>query len=329
MQIDAYLKTYQPIIYQTFSNALINDQLSHAYLLYGQVGTPLLETALFLAKSILCDSPNPLACDSCITCMRIDDGNYSDFMIFDGSKSTIKKENVTSIESAFELKAFEKKGIRIYVLHLVENMTAEAVNSLLKFLEEPGSKIYAFLTTNNENAVLPTITSRCQKMRLKMVERNIVINQAIELGCNEENAELLSYQFNSGELILDKLSYEDFQTMFSSVKEGYTLLLEALLGNKNDAAYVMDKEIIPKLKDKESTRLFLDFLIETFEDIIQIKHGNLPYLKSYDKILRQLVDKITNIENKLLELLKQRNMVNLNVNPPLLLDHVINSIIKE
>ena len=89
------------------------------------------------------------------------------------------------------------------------------------------------------------------------------------------------------------------------------------------------KEIIPKLKDKESTRLFLDFLIETFEDIIQIKHGNLPYLKSYDKILRQLVDKITNIENKLLELLKQRNMVNLNVNPPLLLDHVINSIIKE
>ena len=103
MQINNYLKIYQPVIYQTFSNALINDQLSHAYLIYGQVGTPLFEIALFLAKSILCDSPNPLACDSCLTCLRIDDGNYSDFIVFDGSKSTIKKENVATIESAFEL----------------------------------------------------------------------------------------------------------------------------------------------------------------------------------------------------------------------------------
>ena len=329
MQINNYLKIYQPVIYQTFSNALINDQLSHAYLIYGQVGTPLFETALFLAKSILCDSPNPLACDSCLTCMRIDDGNYSDFIVFDGSKSTIKKENVATIESAFELKAFEKKGIRVYILNLVENMTPEAINALLKFLEEPGSKIYAFLTTNNENAVLPTIVSRCQKMRLKMVERNIVINQALELGCNEDNAELLSYQFNSGELIIDKLADEDFHSLFSLVKEAYNLLLESLLGNKNDTVYTMDKEVIPKIRDKEAARLFMDFLIETFEDIVQIKHGNSPYLKSYDKILNQLVDKITNVENKLLELLKQRNAVNLNVNLPLLLDHVINSLVKE
>ena len=106
MQVEKYLKTYQPIIYKTFINALENDQLSHAYLLSGQAGTPLLETAIFLAKSILCDSPSPLACNNCITCLRIDDRNYPDFFVFDGSKETIKKEAVATIESSFEMKAF-------------------------------------------------------------------------------------------------------------------------------------------------------------------------------------------------------------------------------
>ena len=106
MQVEKYLKTYQPVIYQTFLNSLQKDQLSHAYLLSGSNGSPLLDVAHFFAKSILCDDPSPLACNSCITCLRVDDGNYPDYFVFDGSKSTIKKENVTTIESAFEKKAF-------------------------------------------------------------------------------------------------------------------------------------------------------------------------------------------------------------------------------
>ena len=162
MQIEKYLKNHQPIIYQTFTNSLKNNSLSHAYLLVGNPGTPLLETATFLAKSILCDEPSPLACSNCITCLRIESENYPDVIILDGSKATIKKEDVLNIESRFEKTAFETKGIMIYVVHLVENMTLEAVNSILKFLEEPEGEVYAFLTTNNLNNVLPTIISRCQ-----------------------------------------------------------------------------------------------------------------------------------------------------------------------
>ena len=192
MQIEKYLKTYQPVIYKTFLNSLQKDQLSHAYLLSGSNGSPLLDTAIFFAKSILCDEPSPLACNNCITCLRVDDGNYPDFFVFDGSKSTIRKEAINSIESAFQKKAFESKGIRVYILHLIENMTIEATNSILKFLEEPGKKVYAFLTTNNENAILPTIISRCQMLRLKLIDKQIVIKTAIEEGVEKKDAELLS-----------------------------------------------------------------------------------------------------------------------------------------
>ena len=187
MQVEKYLKNYQPVIYQTFLNSLQKDQLSHAYLISGNNGAPLLDVATFFAKSILCDDPSPLACNSCITCLRVDDGNYPDFFVFDGSKATIKKEAVTTIESAFEKKAFENKGIRVYVLHLIENMTIEAINSILKFLEEPGQKVYAFLTTNNENVILPTIISRCQVLRLKLIDKQIVIKTALEEGAIESD----------------------------------------------------------------------------------------------------------------------------------------------
>ena len=91
MQIEEYLKTYQNVIYKTFVNSFNNKSLSHAYLLVGNPGTPLLEVATFLAKSILCDDPSPFACNSCITCLRVDDNNYPDFLVFDGQKGTIKK----------------------------------------------------------------------------------------------------------------------------------------------------------------------------------------------------------------------------------------------
>ena len=330
MQVEKYLKTYQPIIYKTFINALENDQLSHAYLLSGQAGTPLLETAIFLAKSILCDSPSPLACNNCITCLRVDDENYPDFIVLDGSAKTIKKEEVGNIEEQFEKTAFESKGIMIYIIHLVENMGVEAINSILKFLEEPGSEIYAFLTTNNENNVLPTIISRCQLLRLKLVNRQEVIEDAINLNVLEDDAELLSYFYNDGELIYDIVNDKDKVDDYKDAKDAFVDFLEALKkDDKREAIYYAQTSIIPLVKTKESARFFLDMLVEGFEDILNIQQGKSPILKSYATILKELSDKLAHVDESLIEILKDRNLINLNVNTSLLMDHLVFNIIKE
>ncbi|NCA97661.1 MAG: DNA polymerase III subunit delta', partial [Bacteroidia bacterium] len=47
------------MLYQTVTRALVKQQLSHAYLLVGEAGTPLLKIALFLAKSLVCEHPDP------------------------------------------------------------------------------------------------------------------------------------------------------------------------------------------------------------------------------------------------------------------------------
>ena len=330
MQVEKYLKKYQPVIYQTFLNSLQKGQLSHAYLLSGSNGTPLLEIARFFAKSILCDDPSPLACNSCITCLRVDDDNYPDFFVFDGSKSSIKKEAVTTIESSFEKKAFENKGIRIYILHLIENMTIEAINSILKFLEEPGQQIFAFLTTNNENSILPTIISRCQVLRMKLIDKNIIVKDAMDLGVDKKDAELLSYFYNDGELIKEILDDQESNEAFFTAKKCFEDIIQTLAdGDSNDIIYQSQSNIVNKIKSKESCRYFINMLVMAFEDMINIKNQKSAFLESYATILETLAGKLSHLDESLIELLKCNGIINLNVNIPLLIDHLFHTIVKE
>lgn len=331
MQVEKYLKEHQPIVYKTFLNSLESDTLSHAYLLVGNPGTPLYDVAIFLAKSILCDDPHPLACENCITCLRVDSNNYPDVIKIDGSKATVKKGDVLNIENRFEKTAFESKGIMIYIINLVENMTTDAVNSMLKFLEEPESKVYAFLTTNNENNVLPTILSRCQILHLKTIDRKDIIEEAVSLNVARDDAELLSYFYNDAELIFDLLNKKDELTDdYLESKESFNKLLEVLdSGAKRDILYFVETKIAARIKNKESMRFFIDMLTQAFEDLLNIKYSREITLKSYATILSSLANKLPHLSESLVELLKQRNIVNLNINIPLQLDHLIMYITEE
>ena len=335
MQIGKYLEKYQPVIYQTFVNSLNNNTLSHAYLLVGNPGTPLLETAKYLAKSIICNDPSPLACDNCISCLRFDSENYPDAIFLDGAKATIKKDDVIQIENRFDKTALDEKGIKIYIINLVENMTVEAVNSMLKFLEEPESEIYAFLTTNNENNVLPTIISRCQTLYLKSRNRQDIIKEAMEYNVATEDAEILSYFYNDGERIYELLNSKDEEKLdeandYKVAKESLVNLINVLAeGNKKDAIYEIENKLIPTIKNKVEMRYFIDMLTQIFEDLLNLSCFREITLKSYDTILNKLKDKLPHINDSLVEILRQRNLVNVNINISLQLDHLINYILKE
>ena len=57
-------------------------------------------------------------------------------------------------------------GWRAIVVYLPEKMNAEAANRLLKSIEEPPERTLFLLVTHAPEKVLPTISSRCQRIRL-------------------------------------------------------------------------------------------------------------------------------------------------------------------
>ena len=70
-------------------------------------------------------------------------------------------------------------------------------------------------------------------------------------------------------------------------------------------------------------------LVEGFEDILNIQQGKSPMLESYGTILQGLASSLTRVDECLIEILKDRNLINLNVNTSLLMDHLVFNIIKE
>lgn len=320
MGLGNYLKNRQPLVTKSFSYGLTHDQLAHAYLLTGEAGTPLKETALYLAKSIICDHPNPLADEECITCQRIDRDEYPDFIFLNGEEDSIKKEEIRDTLSLFQKTPLERKGVMIYVIHLVENMTPEAVNSLLKFLEEPSSSTYAILTTQNEDKVLPTIISRCERLRLILTPRREVYDEAIALDVPKEDAEILSYFYNDGSLLKEASQKEDYQR----IRDATIDAVEALSRSSHYARFVFEKDVTPLLATKQSARFFFDLLTLFFQDVVAAKGGSPLSLTSYDKIIAEAAEKLPHVESSLLSIMTLRGEIELNIRVGLILAHLVN-----
>ncbi len=324
MQIKDYLKDKQPLLYKIFLNALNNNELSHAYLIVGETGTPLKETAIYLAKSLLCDNLSPLACDSCPTCKRIDNNQYADLIIEDGEENQIKRDDINRIIETFSKTAVESKGKVIYIIHLIETLLPTSINALLKFLEEPGKNTYAILTTQNESRVLPTIISRSQKLVLRLTPREEVIKECRQMDIKQDDIELLSYFYNDPNKIKEVTNEEDYTTIKDCLNQYVNNIL-----NKKDLLYITESSVIKNITTKQDARVFLDMLTSVLEDVIRKKNGENIYLSTYDKIINELAKNMIHIESSLLELITLRRKIDINVSIPSIFEHLSIYLTKE
>ena len=325
MRFGDYLAKKQPILFQTFSNALSSYRLAHSYLVQGENGTPLKETALYLAKSILCDHPDPLACEECITCQRVLENEYPDLVIFDGEEDTIKKGDVENVVALFQKTPLESKGVMVYIIHCAENMTPEASNALLKFLEEPTDHSYAILTTRNKERLLPTIVSRCETLPLFLLPREESLKEAVDLGVAEEDAELLSYVISDAPSILKRSN----EAPFLNAKQALLDTIDGIAANPSQARFTMEKKVAKLITDKTTARYYFDFLTLAYKDVVSRKRGGKPLLPSYAKILDEAHEGIPHPESTLLSIMTLRNEAETPIHMGLLLTHLSRVLTKE
>lgn len=325
MKYDEYLEKYQPFIYNTFINSLKFNKVSQAYLIKGSDGTPTLDIALFLAKTLICEEPSPLACSSCLNCIRFEEGNYADFMLIDGSKNTIKVGDIENLQKFLSSSSLEKQGKKIYIINRLENANKEAVNALLKTLEEPTSSVYAFITTQNEAKILPTIISRCQILSLLPINKSIVKQNAINEGVLLEDADILSYFYCDVEVIKQKSEEENYKEQKKLLYE----TLNALTISSEEAIYYAQTNLIKNIKTKEDARLYIDLLSIAFKDILHIQNNQPLVLEGAKEQIDTLSKKYKNISEIYLEIMLSRGQIEDNVNLSLLLQHIFIYIRKE
>lgn len=255
-------KKEQPVLAELFTRARLANRLGHAFLLYGEPSAPVLESAMFLAESLGCEK-GPLACRECNSCKRFEQGTHPDFMLIDGTDGVIKKDDVDEISDFFAMTSFEKGHRGVYIINHIENITEEAINALLKTLEEPAGDAVAFLTTTNRDKVLPTILSRCEAIQINapdlkktMAEyRGTYAKEMYYIAAN------LAYSEPARKAILDS---DEF---LASYRAAYDYL-KALAENPSQAGFVLMREAADVLKGNTCYNYFYTVLSIVFSDVV-------------------------------------------------------------
>ena len=269
-------KDKQGVAYNLLFNEIKENKISHAYLI--------VENNNIQAFNLVLKFVNEID----IISQRIDDNNYPELKIIEPDGLLIKKQQIINLQQDFSRKAIEGKK-RIYIIHECDKMRPETANAMLKFLEEPENDIVAVLMTNNENNILPTIISRCQKVKLNY------------------------------EVVTDENS--EYDALIMDFVDGLENSGLKLFVNKNN--FWLDKNIS---KDRVLLVKLFDLMIDIYYDMIKVKNNinDIKYSKYYDK-LEKLAKKnnMDAILYKIDYLLNVKDSIKYNINVNLLFDSVI------
>ena len=96
---------------------------------------------------------------------------HPDIFIVDRERKVLRLEDIKPIRD-FSLYPPQQALKRLFFIENCERLNANAANSLLKVLEEPSTSCLFILTSSKISLVLPTITSRVQKVALSFPDTN-------------------------------------------------------------------------------------------------------------------------------------------------------------
>ncbi|MEY8299275.1 MAG: hypothetical protein ACLRJC_18125 [Emergencia timonensis] len=150
---------------ERISKAIINANVSHAYIIEGDSCIDKEAFAKDFIKAVLCLEEPGFGCDRCVNCRKIDHDNYEDMYILRADELSLKDAAVSGLQE--NLKNKPSAGNRnIAIIEGADSMTPRAQNRLLKTLEEPNPGTIIILLSENTENLLQTITSRCIIYRL-------------------------------------------------------------------------------------------------------------------------------------------------------------------
>ena len=253
--------------------------MSHAYLFVGPRHVGKMTVAMHLAKAVNCQGEGKRPCQSCSQCRRIDSGQHADIQVISISAggemvqgtTRIGIDRVRDLQRTASLHPYEGSH-SVFIISEAELLSNEASNSLLKTLEEPPPQVLLILLTADEEAVLPTIRSRCNKIELRPMSA-AALGEALmsNFAIDKEKAELLA-RLSSGcpgwaiTAIQDESILETRINTLSRLAELSELGLEGRFRYASELAATYSQ-------DREKGRLVLEQWLSWWRDLLLVKGG--------------------------------------------------------
>jgi len=155
---------------------MIRDGATHAILLTGPEGVGKTTLAQDLAAGLCCTAEEPAArpCGDCRACRLVFADRHPDVhllspegvgrqIVIGGPGARTRGIRDLVADLAF---ASVEGGARVAIVTSADRMNEDAQGALLKTLEEPPAGVVIVLCADAEEPILPTIRSRCRRIRL-------------------------------------------------------------------------------------------------------------------------------------------------------------------
>jgi len=175
------------------------ESVRHAYLFAGPPNLGKRTLALRFAQALNC--PQPVAagvpCGTCRDCRQFEAMAYPDLSVveaeFEGG--TLKVDQIREMRRTVVLKPYQAP-YRVVLLLRFQEASESAANALLKTLEEAPPHAVLILTADSPEGLWPTITSRCEILRLRPVPVEEVVSLLKSRGADDAKARLLAHISN-------------------------------------------------------------------------------------------------------------------------------------
>lgn len=279
-------------------------RISHAQLFLGSSGYGALPLAIAYAQFINCTNKQADdSCGQCTSCLKISklahpdlhfafpiagkDKPISDQFLtawreivlenpyfgidewhqkieIENKQSEIRVNESQSIIKKLSLKAYESE-FKIMLIWKAESLNTEASNKLLKLIEEPTDKTIILLVVEDEELLLPTISSRTQLVRIPPIKTASLTTHLVEqLGVNESVAKQ-SASLAEGNLTtaLEKINQtEEDSYFFELFKRWMRACYEANIDKMNQWV----EEISSRTIGREQQKRFLSYALEIMRE---------------------------------------------------------------
>ncbi len=293
-----------------------NNKLTHAYMFVSSDPVLLQEFSRMFASLVICESQNGV-CGNCAPCQKIELGSHPDVVSLPQEEKVLVGDVEKLIDESLLVPM--EANCKIYIFNNFSTANQQAQNKLLKTLETPPNNVYIILNVTNETNILPTITSRCKKIRLNTLKFEQV-KMAIQPLCTiEHDVDTISY-ISEGSLTraLNFLNNDNFM-------QNYNLVCQVIKELKTSAT------VLPLSSSLNDKKAYFSDIVEIFESLfrdilmIRLNKPELVINKNVVDTLKQVApeysaDAIDLIIKKLYQIKQQ---VNFNVNPTILIDNLL------
>lgn len=235
-------------------------RLSHFYLICGPKGSGKQTLAQLLAAAAVCKEQSK-PCLRCNACRKAMSGNHPDIItVIDPDHKEVPVKMVKEIREDMFIRPNEADK-KVYIFP--QPLRTEGQNALLKVLEEPPAYGVCLLLTDNPEALLPTIRSRCTELKLNPLPQSILKRELVQAFPKAQPEDIAAAISRSGGYLGQAKELLESGAMISEQTKAFA----QCFGEKNTLG--LAQLLVPMEKWKR------DPLIGELEQWVQLLHGAL------------------------------------------------------